>query len=137
MHLRHAHGRFCGKLLAPSHLQRSFVWRNYREHAADWETKCPTSPAFLKAFSGNRECDCIVRPPQSQQLEHEGELGVVIKRRAAKLTDNDDPLSYVLVTLALTIVTARDLQRKDVQLRGRSLSTRFVRSVPSLCRPGS
>jgi len=102
------------------------VGRNYREHAAELGNKMPDEPLlFLKAPSaiiGNG--DCIVRPPQSQQVEHEGELGVVIGRRAAKLTDQDDPLSYVLGYTCVNDVTARDLQRKDVQFtRAKSFDT--------------
>ena len=57
-------------------------------------------------------------------MEHEGELGVVIGRRARKLAESDDPLSYVLGYTCVNDVTARDLQRKDVQFtRGKSFDT--------------
>ena len=102
------------------------VGRNYREHAAELGNKMPDQPLlFLKAPSsiiGNG--DCIELPPQSGQVEHEGELGVVIGRRARKLSDNDDPLSYVLGYTCVNDVTARDLQRKDVQFtRAKSFDT--------------
>jgi 2-keto-4-pentenoate hydratase/2-oxohepta-3-ene-1,7-dioic acid hydratase in catechol pathway len=102
------------------------VGRNYREHAAELGNKMPDEPLlFLKAPSGIiANGDSIQRPPQSQQVEHEGELGVVIGRRAAKLTDDDDPLSYVLGYTCVNDVTARDLQRKDVQFtRAKSFDT--------------
>jgi 2-keto-4-pentenoate hydratase/2-oxohepta-3-ene-1,7-dioic acid hydratase in catechol pathway len=80
---------------------------------------------FLKAPSALiASGDCIELPPQSKQVEHEGELGVVIGRRATRLTDNDDPLSYVLGYTGVNDVTARDLQRKDVQFtRAKSFDT--------------
>ena len=46
---------------------------------------------------------------------HEGELGVVIGRTARKLSSSEDPLNYVFGYTCVNDVTARDLQRKDVQ----------------------
>ena len=102
------------------------VGRNYREHAAELGNKMPDEPLlFLKAPSsivGNGER--IELPTQSQQVEHEGELGVVIGRRARNLSENDDALSYVYGYTCVNDVTARDLQRKDVQFtRGKSFDT--------------
>ena len=102
------------------------VGRNYREHAAELGNKMPDEPLlFLKAPSAViASGDGIELPPQSQQVEHEGELGVVIGRRARKLAKDDDPLSYVLGYTCVNDVTARDLQRKDVQFtRGKSFDT--------------
>ena len=102
------------------------VGRNYREHAAELGNPMPTEPLlFLKAPSsiiGPEEY--IELPPASNQVEHEGELGVVIGRRARKLDSGDDPLQYVLGYTCLNDVTARDLQRRDVQFtRGKSFDT--------------
>ncbi|HEV7797571.1 MAG TPA: fumarylacetoacetate hydrolase family protein [Pyrinomonadaceae bacterium] len=102
------------------------VGRNYREHAAELGNKMPDEPLlFLKAPSALiANGDCIELPPQSKQVEHEGELGVVIGRRATRFTDNDDPLSYVSGYTCVNDVTARDLQRKDVQFtRAKSFDT--------------
>ncbi len=102
------------------------VGRNYREHAAELGNKMPDEPLlFLKAPSSVVATgDCIELPPESKQVEHEGELGVVIGRRARKIADSDDPLSYVLGYTCVNDVTARDLQRKDVQFtRGKSFDT--------------
>ena len=102
------------------------VGRNYREHAAELGNKMPDEPLlFLKApsaiiYSG----DDIVLPGASQQVEHEGELGVVIGRVARNIPSGEDPLSYVLGYTCVNDVTARDLQRKDVQFtRGKSFDT--------------
>jgi 2-keto-4-pentenoate hydratase/2-oxohepta-3-ene-1,7-dioic acid hydratase in catechol pathway len=102
------------------------VGRNYREHAAELGNKMPDEPLlFLKApsaiiYSG----DEIVLPGASQQVEHEGELGVVIGRAARNIASDEDPLSYVLGYTCVNDVTARDLQRKDVQFtRGKSFDT--------------
>ena len=102
------------------------VGRNYVEHAAELGNKMPDEPLlFLKAPSAIiGEGDNIELPSQSQQVEHEGELGVVIGRTARKLRDDEDPLSYVLGYTCVNDVTARDLQRKDVQFtRGKSFDT--------------
>lgn len=102
------------------------VGRNYREHAAELGNPMPPEPLlFLKAPStiiGDGEW--IELPEVSQRIEHEGELAVVIGRRCRRLADDEDPLSYVLGYTCLNDVTARDLQRKDVQFtRGKSFDT--------------
>jgi len=102
------------------------VGRNYREHAAELGNKMPDEPLlFLKAPSAViASDDKIVLPSASQQVEHEGELGVVIGRVARNLSSSDDPLSYVFGYTCVNDVTARDLQRKDVQFtRGKSFDT--------------
>ena len=102
------------------------VGRNYREHAAELGNKMPDEPLlFLKAPSALVATgDRIELPPQSQQVEHEGEVGVVIGKRARQLTSSEDPLGYVFGYTCVNDVTARDLQRKDVQFtRGKSFDT--------------
>ena len=115
------------KLLAPVAPSKVVcVGRNYREHAAELGNKMPDEPLlFLKAPSSVIGTgDSIELPVASQQVEHEGELGVVIGRVARKLSSSDDPLSYVFGYTCVNDVTARDLQRKDVQFtRGKSFDT--------------
>ena len=115
------------KLLAPVMPSKIVcVGRNYREHAAELGNKMPDEPLlFLKAPSSLLATDeQIELPAASQQVEHEGELGVVIGRIARKLSSSDDPLSYVFGYTCVNDVTARDLQRKDVQFtRGKSFDT--------------
>src|SRR6185436_17604328 len=86
------------KLLAPVVPSKVVcVGRNYREHAAELGNKMPEEPLlFLKAPSAIiASGDRIELPSQSQQVEHEGELGVVIGKRARNITEDEDPLSYV------------------------------------------
>ena len=102
------------------------VGRNYREHAAELGNAMPTEPLlFLKAPSAViGDGDAIELPTLSERVEHEGELGVVIGRRCGRLGEDEDPLAYVLGYTCLNDVTARDLQRKDVQFtRGKSFDT--------------
>ena len=115
------------KLIAPVAPSKIVcVGRNYKEHAAELGNAMPTEPLlFLKAPSSIIGHDDVIElPPESKQVEHEGELGVVIGRKARKLRPDDDPLHYVLGYTCLNDVTARDLQRKDVQFtRGKSFDT--------------
>lgn len=102
------------------------VGRNYAEHAAELGNEVPKSPLlFLKAPSSIiGPGKSIVIPPQSDQVEHEGELAVVIGKRAKNIPDDEDPLTYVLGYSCLNDVTARDIQRADVQFtRGKSFDT--------------
>jgi 2-keto-4-pentenoate hydratase/2-oxohepta-3-ene-1,7-dioic acid hydratase in catechol pathway len=102
------------------------VGRNYAEHAAELGNEVPKEPLlFLKAPSALIiHNEPIIIPPQSDQVEHEGELAVVIGRKCKNLTETDNPLDYVFGYTCLNDVTARDLQRKDVQFtRAKSFDT--------------
>lgn len=102
------------------------VGRNYAEHAAELGNEVPKEPLlFLKASSSIISDDeSIVIPKQSEQVEHEGEIGVVIGKKCKNLTETDNPLDFVLGYICLNDVTARDLQRKDVQFtRAKSFDT--------------
>jgi 2-keto-4-pentenoate hydratase/2-oxohepta-3-ene-1,7-dioic acid hydratase in catechol pathway len=102
------------------------VGRNYAEHAKELGNEVPTAPLlFLKAPSAIiSQGDAIVIPRQSDQVEHEGELGVVIGRDCKNLRDDENPFDYVLGYTCINDVTARDIQRSDVQFtRGKSFDT--------------
>ncbi len=102
------------------------VGRNYTEHAAELGNKMPEEPLlFLKAPSAIIASGEDIRlPPESQQVEHEGELGVVIGRTTSRLREDEDTHAYILGYTCVNDVTARDLQRKDVQFtRGKSFDT--------------
>lgn len=102
------------------------VGRNYADHAAELGNEVPKEPLlFLKAPSALiNNGENIVIPRQSEQVEHEGELAIVIKKTCKDLDENDDPFEYVLGYTCLNDVTARDVQRKDVQFtRGKSFDT--------------
>jgi 2-keto-4-pentenoate hydratase/2-oxohepta-3-ene-1,7-dioic acid hydratase in catechol pathway len=102
------------------------VGRNYADHAKELGNEIPSSPLlFLKAPSAIISSgDNIVIPQQSHQVEHEGELAVIIGRNCKNIADDDDPFQYVLGFTCLNDVTARDVQRADVQFtRGKSFDT--------------
>ena len=92
------------------------VGRNYRDHAKELGNDVPTEPLiFLKPPSslivGG---DAIVLPPQSKQVEFEGELGIVIGARLRHASEAD-ALRAIRGVVAVNDVTARDLQKSDSQ----------------------
>ncbi len=102
------------------------VGRNYADHAKELGNPMPAAPLlFLKAPSAIIASGQPIRiPEQSEQVEHEGELAVVIGAAVKDISDDDDPLRYVLGYTCLNDVTARDVQRADVQFtRGKSFDT--------------
>jgi 2-keto-4-pentenoate hydratase/2-oxohepta-3-ene-1,7-dioic acid hydratase in catechol pathway len=101
------------------------VGRNYVEHAKELGNEVPKEPLiFLKPPSsliGNGEA--ILYPTISERVDFEGELGVVIGKRArhVKAADARD---YILGYTCVNDITARDLQRKDGQwTRGKGCDT--------------
>lgn len=92
------------------------VGRNYVKHAEELGNTVPERPLlFLKPPSSVvGEGTAIVRPRASSQVEHEGEIGVVIGLRCRQVGASE-ALSYVGGYCALNDVTARDLQRSDGQ----------------------
>ncbi len=102
------------------------VGRNYSEHAMELGNDIPKEPLlFLKAPSSIiTEGESIILPKQSNQVEHEGELAAVIGRACKNLSDTDNPLEYIFGYICFNDVTARDLQRVDVQFtRAKSFDT--------------
>ncbi len=101
------------------------VGRNYVAHAAEHGADVPTEPAlFLKPPSSLlAPGGVVVRPPQSSRVEHEGELAVVIGRRCRRIAP-EQAWTHVLGVTCADDVTARDLQRADVQwTRGKGFDT--------------
>ena len=102
------------------------VGRNYADHAAELGNEVPKDPLlFLKAPSALiRHEEAIRIPRQSSQVEHEGELAVIIDATCKDVADDEDPFKFVRGYTCLNDVTARDIQRKDVQFtRGKSFDT--------------
>jgi len=102
------------------------VGRNYRAHAAELGHAVPAEPLlFLKPPSAViGEGAPIVYPcGQTELVHHEGELAVVIGSKARHLTREQVSGAIFGYTL-INDVTARDLQRRDVQFtRGKGFDT--------------
>lgn len=92
------------------------VGRNYRAHARELENDVPERPLlFLKPPSSViGDGDAIVLPPESERVDHEAEIAVVIGRRARHVSEAE-ALDVVAGYAPLNDVTARDLQRTDGQ----------------------
>jgi len=92
------------------------VGKNYHDHAAEMGGEAPAEPLlFLKPNTAVIGAgDAIVRPPQSERTDFEGELAVVIGR-IAKNVPAERALDYVFGYTVANDVTARDLQRSDGQ----------------------
>jgi len=92
------------------------VGRNYVAHAQERGADVPDVPLlFLKPPSSIiASGESILLPPQSQQVEHEAELVIVIGKRCRWIQPQDAPAVILGYTLG-NDVTARDLQRRDGQ----------------------
>lgn len=92
------------------------IGQNYRAHAAEMGKGLPSEPLmFLKPPSALlAPGDAIVRPAGYARVDFEGELGVVIGRRARHVAV-DDALAHVAGYVCVNDVTVRDLQAKDGQ----------------------
>jgi 2-keto-4-pentenoate hydratase/2-oxohepta-3-ene-1,7-dioic acid hydratase in catechol pathway len=92
------------------------VGRNYPAHAAELGNAMPERPLlFLKppsAVIGDGEA--IVLPAASRQVEHEGEIGVVLGSRLRQAGEAAARAAIAGVT-CVNDVTARDLQKADGQ----------------------
>ncbi len=101
------------------------VGRNYAEHIKEQNAEPPTTPLlFMKPPSSViGPLQTILLPPQSQQVEHEAELVVVMGKRG-RWIHPEEAASYIYGYTVGNDVTARDLQRRDGQwTRGKGFDT--------------
>ena len=92
------------------------VGLNYKDHAAEVRKPLPAEPLlFLKPSTAViGPLGSIVIPPNVGRVDHEAEMGVVIGRRAWRVTEAA-AAQYVFGITCVNDVTARDLQARDVQ----------------------
>ncbi|MFF4989494.1 fumarylacetoacetate hydrolase family protein [Streptosporangium saharense] len=99
------------------------VGLNYLDHAEESGVEPPARPLLFAKFPNALRADgAVVEVPQdlSGELDYEGELGVVIGRRARNVA-LDEALDHVLGYVAANDLSARDAQFSDGQwLRGKS-----------------
>ena len=101
------------------------VGRNYADHAKELGNAPPAEPIiFLKPPSALlAPGGSIEIPPISQRVDFEGELAIVMGRRARRVPEHEWR-DYVLGFTCANDVTARDIQKRDVQFtRGKSFDT--------------
>lgn len=92
------------------------VGRNYRAHAKELGNEVPAEPLlfFKPPSSIIADGEPIVLPKLSQQVEFEGEIGLIVGRRM-KNAHESDLEGAVRGVVALNDITARDLQKRDGQ----------------------
>jgi len=93
------------------------VGRNYADHAAELGNEVPKEPLlFLKpSTSVIGPSEAIRLPAVADQVEHEAELAVVIGLHGARGLDREAAKSAIYGYTCANDVTARDIQRQDVQ----------------------
>jgi 2-keto-4-pentenoate hydratase/2-oxohepta-3-ene-1,7-dioic acid hydratase in catechol pathway len=98
---------------------------NYQDHAAEFKRELPKEPIlFLKPSTAVLDPTATIRlPSSSSRTDFEAELGVVIKKRVSGISSDLTP-DIILGYTCFNDVTARDLQKKDVQwTRAKSFDT--------------
>ncbi|MBD2502494.1 fumarylacetoacetate hydrolase family protein [Anabaena azotica] len=92
------------------------VGKNYANHAAEMGTQVPSEPLlFLKPPTTIIASETEIKYPyQSQRVDYEGELALIIGDRARNCTPEEAQTKIWGYTIA-NDVTARDLQQKDGQ----------------------
>jgi 2-keto-4-pentenoate hydratase/2-oxohepta-3-ene-1,7-dioic acid hydratase in catechol pathway len=106
------------ELLAPVEPSKIVcVGRNYRDHAKELGNEVPTEPLlFFKPPSALLEPGGVVRMPSvAERVDYEGELALVMGKRARRLKAADDWRGFVRGYTLANDVSARDLQKKDGQ----------------------
>lgn len=105
------------KLLAPCEPGKIvLVGKNYYDHAVEMNDGIPEHPIlFMKGPNAiNHHEGTICKPDFVERLDYEGELAIVIGKRAKNLT-RENAREYILGFTCLNDVTARDVQKADGQ----------------------
>jgi 2-keto-4-pentenoate hydratase/2-oxohepta-3-ene-1,7-dioic acid hydratase in catechol pathway len=114
-------------LLAPVARPPKFfaIGLNYADHAAEANLATPEFPVVFAKLGScvNGPFDAVERPRVSDQLDYEGELGVVIGRRCRHVTAADAP-AVIAGYLVVNDVSVRDWQTRTPQWTlGKSFDT--------------
>ncbi len=101
------------------------VGLNYRDHAEEQGVDLPERPLLFAKWPNTliASGDAITVPAVTEKVDYEAELGVVIGRKASRVSVNE-ALDFVDGYVIANDVSARDLQFADGQwVRGKSLDT--------------
>jgi 2,4-diketo-3-deoxy-L-fuconate hydrolase len=101
------------------------VGLNYRDHAQEGNVPIPQQPMLFAKWTGAMigPGQAIVLPPDTQEVDYEAELGVVIGKKCRGVSA-DKALDYVAGYVCVNDVSARDFQRMDGQfVRAKSQDT--------------
>ena len=102
------------------------VGRNYADHAKELKNELPTTPLLFAKFPssviGTGEA-ITWRSAHTTQVDYEGELAVIIGKRASHVSE-EDALKHVFGYTIANDVSARDLQDSESQwVRAKGLDT--------------
>lgn len=113
-----SHKRSDVKLLAPCEPSKVIaIGLNYKAHAAEFNKPLPEEPMiFMKPSTSviGPEAEIVYPTHMSRRVDYEGELAIVINRKA-RMVKKEDAREYILGYTCFNDVTARDLQGKDIQ----------------------
>ncbi len=89
------------------------IGRNYAAHAKELGNEAPTEPIYFAKLASTiiAPGEAIEMPTESQRVDHEGELAVVVGKRLRKPKSMDEALAAVFGYTIANDVTARDLQK--------------------------
>lgn len=92
------------------------VGLNYRDHVTETKRELPTYPVLFNKYASNliADHDNIVLPPESTQVDFEGELAVVIGRRGRRISEANAG-DFILGFTVANDITMRDFQYKTHQ----------------------
>lgn len=114
------------QLLAPvSPTKILAIGRNYAAHAKELGNEVGEVPLMFSKPPSSviGPGDAIILPPESERVDYEGELAIVIGKRCRRVSRS----AWRDVVLGFTCandVTARDIQKRDVQFtRGKGFDT--------------
>lgn len=114
------------QLLVPAEASKVVcVGQNYRKHAEEMGKPIPAEPLlFIKPSTAlNAHRSPIQLPPASQEVHYEAELGLVIGKRLKNATE-EEALAAIAGLTCINDVTARDIQRREIQhTRAKSYDT--------------
>lgn len=109
------------------------VGLNYKDHALETGLKLPAAPLCFAKFTSSLSgpFDPIRLPAENAEVDFEGELGVIIGRRASRVSESD-AMRHVAGYVVFNDVSARKWQFDDGQwTRGKSCDT-FAPNGPFL-----
>jgi 2-keto-4-pentenoate hydratase/2-oxohepta-3-ene-1,7-dioic acid hydratase in catechol pathway len=113
------HGLADVQLLAPipEPAKLIMIGLNYRSHQEELGAPAPKNPMVIARFANSQigHGEAVIVPSVSEQLDYEGELAVVIGRRARGLS-TEEALSAVLGYACYMDGTVRDFQRHTSQV---------------------
>jgi 2-keto-4-pentenoate hydratase/2-oxohepta-3-ene-1,7-dioic acid hydratase in catechol pathway len=101
------------------------IGQNYRDHCEEQGKPLPERPIVFAKFPTAliRHGEAIVKPPLTEKMDYEAELGVIIGKKGKNISE-EDALSCVAGYTIINDVSARDIQFSDGQwVRSKTFDT--------------